>query len=57
MDSIGAQKKFSTFHATEQQNVTGQKFSNFLLFKGLCQRGLTFLPLHVILWEFCRFVF
>ena len=25
--------------------------------KALCQRGFTFLPLHVILWEFYRFVF
>ena len=25
--------------------------------KALCQRGLIFLPLHVIPWDFCRFVF
>ena len=26
-------------------------------FKALCQRDLIFFPLHVILWEFCRFEF
>ena len=27
------------------------------LIKALCQRDLNFLPLYIILWEFCRFVF